>query len=71
MSQDKLEAAFKMFDKDGSGAISAEEIKAALGFSADKSGLLETIVKEVDEDGNGEISFEEFASMMRRITAQK
>jgi calcium-dependent protein kinase len=59
-----------MFDKDGSGSISADEIKAALGFSADQSGLLETIVKEVDEDGNGEISFEEFVSMMRKITAK-
>jgi Ca2+-binding EF-hand superfamily protein len=29
-----LEAAFKMFDKDGSGAISASEIKEVLGFKA-------------------------------------
>ena len=35
MSEDKLLAAFKMFDKDNSGSISADEIKVALGFSAD------------------------------------
>lgn len=31
-SNDKLQAAFKMFDKDGSGVISADEIKEVLGF---------------------------------------
>jgi len=31
-TNDKLQAAFKMFDKDGSGVISADEIKEVLGF---------------------------------------
>jgi calcium-dependent protein kinase len=31
LSQEKLKAAFKMFDKDGSGTISKDEIKEALG----------------------------------------
>jgi calcium-dependent protein kinase len=32
LSTEKLQAAFKMFDKDGSGSISASEIKDVLGF---------------------------------------
>jgi len=31
-SNEFLQASFKMFDKDGSGVISADEIKAVLGF---------------------------------------
>jgi calcium-dependent protein kinase len=32
LTSDKLQSAFKMFDKDGSGSISADEIKEVLGF---------------------------------------
>merc|ERR1719272_2422239 len=31
-SNEFLQAAFKMFDKDGSGTIAADEIKTVLGF---------------------------------------
>jgi len=46
-SNDFLQAAFKMFDKDGSGIISADEIKQVLGFgdNAMAPGVLESIVK--------------------------
>jgi len=46
-SNEFLQAAFKMFDKDGSGVISAEEIKAVLGFgdTAMNPGVIDTIIK--------------------------
>lgn len=46
-SNDFLQAAFKMFDKDGSGIISADEIKQVLGFgdNAMAPGVLESIIK--------------------------
>lgn len=55
-SNDKLMQAFKMFDKDGSGTITADEIKEVLGFdsSIDKK-TIEGIIKEVDQNGDGEI----------------
>lgn len=58
-----------MFDKDGSGAISASEIKDILG-GGKKFGnehIWNDIIKEVDTDGNGEISFEEFKAMMSKL----
>lgn len=35
LTSQKLEAAFKMFDKDGSGSISGDELKEALGMIGD------------------------------------
>lgn len=56
-----------MFDKDGSGSISKEEIKEALGGLDEK--LVDEIIKEVDQNNDGEISFEEFEQMMSKMTA--
>ena len=67
-TNEKLAAAFKMFDKDGSGIISADEIKEVLSFGGTNEmskATLEHIVKQVDENGDGEISFEEFVIMMK------
>lgn len=68
LTNDKLEAAFKMFDKDGSGKISTDEIKQVLSFGKhlDDQAITE-IIKQVDENGDGEISFEEFSHMMKKL----
>ena len=44
LTNEKLQAAFKMFDKDGSGTISSSEIKEVLGFGKTMS---EEAVNEV------------------------
>ena len=70
-SNDKLHAAFKMFDKDGSGIISADEIKEVLQFggaNSMSSEAVDKIIKQVDENGDGEISFDEFVAMMKNLT---
>ena len=62
-----------MFDKDGSGIISADEIREVL-----QSGQSETmsikdvdaIIRQVDANGDGEISFEEFVHMMTGFNDQ-
>jgi len=57
-----------MFDKDGSGVISADEIKEVLGFGGHLDNkAIDVIIKQVDENGDGEISFEEFVLMMKKI----
>ena len=65
LSNNKLQTAFKMFDKDGGGTISTEEIKQVLSFGQNlEESLIEQIIKQVDENGDGEISYDEFAQMM-------
>ena len=60
-----------MFDKDGSGIISADEIKEVLQFGGSNSlssTAIDQIIKQVDENGDGEISFEEFVAMMKSLS---
>jgi len=65
LSNEKLEAAFNLFDKDGSGTISANEVKEVLGVGKNiDEKIWNDIVMEVDSNGDGEISFSEFKTMM-------
>lgn len=69
-TQEKLQAAFRMFDKDGEGTISAEEISQVLNFGGSNSlstEAVDAIIKQVDENGDGEIQFEEFVMMMKGL----
>ena len=66
ISNEKLKAAFRLFDKDGSGTISPEEIRKVLGINSSDKHLAE-LVAEIDENGDGEIQFEEFCKMMKRL----
>jgi Ca2+-binding EF-hand superfamily protein len=54
-----------MFDKDGSGLVSSEELSEIL--SAGGSADFESMIKEYDDNGDGQISFDEFATMMKRL----
>lgn len=68
LSKEKLKAAFTLFDVDGSGAISSEEVKEILckGQKIDEK-VWKEIIDEVDIDGNGEIDFGEFSTMMKKL----
>ena len=64
----ELRDAFAVFDKDGSGSISRNELKTLmknLGQSLSDAEL-DAMMDEVDTDGNGEIDFQEFKQMMVR-----
>jgi len=64
-----LKGAFHLFDKDGNGQISAQEIKAVLGVGKKfgNESIFDQIINEVDINGDGVISYEEFTVMMRRF----
>lgn len=61
--QEVLEA-FKVFDKDGSGKISAEELRQVMTSLGEKltDKEVDEMMKEADTNGDGEIDYEEFIS---------
>eukprot|EP00092_Neocalanus_flemingeri_P072744 GFUD01089609.1.p1 GENE.GFUD01089609.1~~GFUD01089609.1.p1 ORF type:complete len:113 (+),score=39.08 GFUD01089609.1:133-471(+) len=60
--------AFALFDKDGDGTISTQELGTVMNSLGQKPtpAELETMIKEIDTDGNGEIDFDEFLTMMAK-----
>jgi calcium-dependent protein kinase len=67
LNKEKLEATFKMFDKDGNGSISLEEIRSIIGNNFSDQKALESIINEVDSNGDGEISLSEFKEIMTKL----
>lgn len=67
LTEEKLEAAFKMLDHDNSGKISISELRNRLGSSIPESSF-SMLVKEFDKNKDGEISKHEFIQMMKRIS---
>jgi calcium-dependent protein kinase len=65
LSQERLEMAFKLYDIDGSGTITKDELKAILGkhHSYDDS-IWTSMIQEVDKNGDGVIDIHEFSEMM-------
>jgi len=63
---DEMKEAFDLFDNDGSGAISVNELTSAmksLGFDV-KHAVVFNMVADLDADGSGEIEFGEFLDVM-------
>ena len=58
--------AFSLFDKDGDGSITCEELKTVMTSLGENPTTteLEEMIQEVDADGNGKIEFSEFLHMM-------
>jgi calcium-dependent protein kinase len=68
LSKEKLESAFRAFDMDQNGTISADELKAILGrYHNYDDSIWEEIIKEVDTNGDGVIDLKEFTEMMLKV----
>lgn len=66
--EEQLRAAFRVFDKDGNGLISAKELHDVMVNLGEKMSEDEVadMIAEADFDGDGMIDYEEFITMMTR-----
>uniref|UniRef100_G1PWS4 Calcium binding protein 7 n=4 Tax=Myotis TaxID=9434 RepID=G1PWS4_MYOLU len=62
----EIREAFKVFDRDGNGFISKQELGTAmrsLGYMPNEVEL-EVIIQRLDMDGDGQVDFEEFVTLL-------
>jgi len=72
MREERLEAAFKMFDKDGSGTVSAAELcKVLVQPTGESKPLTQNeamwLIRRFDKDDDGLLDISEFASVFSRL----
>jgi calcium-binding protein CML len=67
--EDDIKEAFNVFDQNGDGFISGEELSAVLSSLGLKHGKTledcKNMIKKVDVDGDGMVNFKEFKQMMK------
>ena len=65
LNNQSLDIAFKSFDIDGSGKITAEELKNILGVTVEYSDdIMKGLINQADQNGDGVIDLNEFKEMM-------
>ena len=64
--EEEFREVFNVFDMDGSGFISARELKQVMVDFGDNptDGEVEKLMRHADTDRDGQVSFEEFVTMM-------
>ncbi|XP_069118561.1 calmodulin-like [Argopecten irradians] len=64
--EEQMLEAFRLFDRDGNGSISPEELKQVMANLGEKltDEELDSMIKEADTDGDGSVNYEEFVKMM-------
>jgi calcium-dependent protein kinase len=71
LTEANLKMAFAAFDKDDSGVLSYNEVKAALGLvDSEDNDLIKNIISEMDVNGDGDVSFHEFKLLMVKVLSQ-
>ena len=65
-TEKEIKEAFKLFDKDSDGYISAEELRNIMMNLGEKltDQEVDDMIKEADKDGDGLVNFQEFINMM-------
>ena len=70
LNEETLDKAFRMFDLDGNGYITIEELKKTMPLEITTKAGWRNLVSEVDKDGDYQISFNEFKEMMEKLINQ-
>ncbi|OWF37074.1 Calmodulin [Mizuhopecten yessoensis] len=65
-SNEEIREAFRVFDKDGNGCISAVELRHVMTSLGEKltDTEVDDMIREADIDGDGQVNYEEFVTMM-------
>lgn len=65
--EEEMRSAFKVFDKDGSGTISKDEMAQVMKLFGDSltNEDLDVMLREVDKNGDGTIDYEEFVNFFK------
>jgi calmodulin len=63
--EDEIRQAFKVFDKDGNGYITSEELAQVMSNLGEKlsAGELREMMREADTNGDGRIDYQEFVKV--------
>jgi calcium-dependent protein kinase len=67
LTTERLEIVFQMFDKDGSGKITAKELKEMVDYHDIDEYCWENLISEVNSNQEGEVTLKEFKDMMLAI----
>lgn len=72
LSDDRLDKVFRVFDRDGNGEITIQEIKQLLDAckQVDEK-MIQRAIKDVDRIGKGKLSFVEFKKFMKNLFEAK
>lgn len=65
--EDELLETFKVFDKDGNGYITADELRKVILTIGDNvtTDEVEDMIREADKDQDGKLSYEDFMKLMK------
>lgn len=65
-TEEELIEAFKVFDRDGNGFISAAELRHVMTNLGEKltEEEVDEMIREADIDGDGQINYDQFVRMM-------
>eukprot|EP01115_Flamella_aegyptia_P003137 TRINITY_DN150_c0_g1_i2.p1 TRINITY_DN150_c0_g1~~TRINITY_DN150_c0_g1_i2.p1 ORF type:complete len:149 (-),score=67.93 TRINITY_DN150_c0_g1_i2:259-705(-) len=65
-SEEEIKEAFRVFDKEGDGMVSASELRHVMTNLGEKltEDEIDEMIREADDDGDGQIKYAEFVRMM-------